>query len=458
MSVFRARKVTGGKHRKFKTSLGVYCCLALSIWTNFGTIQSLKGSIINSGEEDKGLISYADRNEAVVIFDSEKTETHHEAKKKPILYLHVGPPKTATTTIQAELTKYRDELLGDDIVYLGKGTNEKWVKGNDGNKFPHPSWCTIYLQYQEKIEGISPNCFYRMNETIHEYHASGRDVIMSDEVVGLMFAAKDTKKKKKKKRALKGLKKFADLFRDDWDIRILLGYRPYFDFVTSQFNEKWEIKPGKPKKNKWPARGGQSVPLVKDSWDSTGHVHNGWSSTIELANVFSREFDNITIFDITRTGDLMTYFLCDILENAHQACESKKSSVASGTLDAKKNVASPLDYDMLATAASKKGLFDLTLKRRSVVAKVKQHHEDELGLKVIDLPLICPSTSHTTALFNASIAQEKRLFPDREEEGGAHQGSLKATFQKRLDTKAFCNIDVGKILEDETWIEFFKSL
>ena len=82
MSVFRTRKVTGGKHRKFKTSLGVYCCLALSIWTNFGTIQSLKGSIINSGEEDKGLISYADRNEAVVIFDSEKTETHHEAKKK----------------------------------------------------------------------------------------------------------------------------------------------------------------------------------------------------------------------------------------------------------------------------------------------------------------------------------------------------------------------------------------
>ena len=143
------------------------------------------------------------------------------------------------------------------------------------------------------------------------------------------------------------------------------------------------------------------------------------------------------------------------MENAHQACQAQNNFVASGTPDTKKNVASPRDYDMIATAATIKDLLDLKLKRSVFVKQIKQHHEDEQGLKVTDFPLLCPTTPHAMALFNASIAMEAKLFPDRKED---NDNRLEATFQKRLETKAFCNVDVEKVLEEKAWIDFFKSL
>ena len=113
-----------------------------------------------------------------------------------------------------------------------------------------------------------------------------------------------------------------------------------------------------------------------------------------------------------------------------------------------------LDYDMLATAASAKGLFSLDLKRSHVAKMVQQHHEDTLGLKVRDFPLICPSLPHTMALFNATVDQEEKLTPDNK----AGHSKLEATFQKRLATKAFCNVDAEKVLAEQAWIDFFKSL
>merc|ERR1719416_8066 len=290
-----------------------------------------------------------------------------------------------------------------------------------------------------------------MNQTLHEYHRDGKDIVFSCEVVGVMFSNTG----RHQERQLSSLKLLASILQD-WDVRVLIGYRPYFDFVTSQFNEQWEIKPAKAKMSKWPKHGGLTVPLVKDSVNRNGYFQGRYPAADAIADVFAREFDNITVFDITQSGDLMTHFLCDLLENAHQACEAQKTFVASGTPETKKNVAMPLDYDMLATAASKRSLFDLTLKRARVANMIKEHHEKELGLKVQDFPLICPVEEKTEKLFGVSLAQEKRLFPGRTKEEGHER--LRAAFEKRMDQKSLCNIDVDKVLEDESWIKFFKSL
>ena len=151
----------------------------------------------------------------------------------------------------------------------------------------------------------------------------------------------------------------------------------------------------------------------------------------------------------------MTYLLCNVIEDANEACTTHRKFVKSNIPEKRVNVAQPLDYDMLATGAARRGdLFDLDkFTRRQIANKIKQYHESELGLKVKDFPLICPSTHHIMSLYNASKIMEDTLFPNRK-----NSSALEATFQKRLQSKAFCNVNVTNVLEDETWISFFKSL
>ena len=97
-----------------------------------------------------------------------------------------------------------------------------------------------------------------------------------------------SEKRKNAERSKQAVREFADLIQG-WEVRILLGYRPYFDFVISEFNEQWEIKPAKRLLNIWPELGGKSVPLVKDGWSlETGMALDGWPTAEEMADFFHR--------------------------------------------------------------------------------------------------------------------------------------------------------------------------
>ena len=428
------------------------------------------------------------QNETGMIVHMKNTNTNTK-RRKPILYIHVGPPKTATTTIQSTLTHHKNELLENSILYVGKSIpREKWVPN-----FPHPAYCTMYQQFSERSQKITPTCVDVLNQTLVQYYSesvrsiyandekeedeglkshkitsthqktgqsSVRDIIMSCEVIGIMFSSSG----RERERAETALKLFASMVQD-WDVRIIIGYRPYFDFVTSEFNEQWEIKPKKRKMNIWPKSGGKRVPLIQSIFDSNGEVKDAWPFSDKMMEVFSREFHNVTVFDITKPSqdgkNLVTYLFCDILESAQKACET----IATEEEGERKNVAQPIDYDMLATAAADSYLFNLTkLGRLKVGQMIQKYHENELNLTVQDFPLKCPEEKKTEVLLRLSVAKEVKLFPERynaEKNDGLNSRAeerLRSIFEQRLDKKAFCNIDVQKVLKDQTWIDFFESL
>lgn len=159
------------------------------------------------------------------------TKKEKKKERKPILYLHVGPPKTATTTIQQKLTEYRKDLMENGILYLGKDQRrEKWVKN-----FPHPLYCTMYQQYAQRANNVKPSCVDVMNQTLNDYYnqsmknilnhsrvdnntkliqeendmAMMKDILMSDEVIGIMFS--DFQGGKNQGRAEGALKLFASM-------------------------------------------------------------------------------------------------------------------------------------------------------------------------------------------------------------------------------------------------------
>lgn len=68
------------------------------------------------------IISYPDANVSRhgTNDDDDHSDDGESKEQKPYFILHVGPPKTATTTLQTEMTKYGEQLDRDNYVYLGQ--------------------------------------------------------------------------------------------------------------------------------------------------------------------------------------------------------------------------------------------------------------------------------------------------------------------------------------------------
>ena len=373
-------------------------------------------------------------------------------QRRPILYLHPGPPKTATSTMQNHMTMYRRLLAKDNIFYLGKSMpGEKWEF-----KFPHAAHCIIYGQYAESGKNIKRNCTTVMREQLNEYYRAGKDVILSDEVIGIMFDGRE--KPKQLGRSREGLNSF---FRDvarsnNWDIRVLIGYRPYFDFTRSVFAQLHTgIVLGKVTMQRWPIKGkrgpkyGQAVPLLKDNLFHT----NGWPTADELADLFAPYADTIHIFDITSPepqGDFTVHFFCTLLQDAKDACANRIKFAA--RKDFRKNVAIPPDYDQIATAAADRGLVNTVRRQRLTVTKEIAKYMSLNGTEVTDLPRVCPTKENIEKLYNISLSQEMKLFPER-----SPNWEVKALFDEAIKQKKLCSVDVDKVLEDEEWRKFFET-
>lgn len=132
-------------------------------------------------------------------------------RKKPILYLHPPLPKTARTHIEFHLGKFKNKLLDDSIVFIGKDKEEQWKKG-----FICPSYCLMYRADEELAQNQTSNCMETMNKTLQTNFHKGQDVVMSDQVIGIMMSGKDSSKTNRK--AFAWLK---DIVKN-WDVHVLI--------------------------------------------------------------------------------------------------------------------------------------------------------------------------------------------------------------------------------------------
>jgi len=412
--------------------------------------------------------------------------------RKQILYLHVGPPKTATTTIQQHLTDTQTLLMKDNIHFIGKYMpRDGWNCG-----FPLPSHCLMFQRYADKAEkeknpNYEGNCTASMIDQLDAYYESGGDAIISDEVIGIMFSVKN-------ERANTALKDFFNqvLRRNPWEIRVLVGYRPYFDFLRSQFSQFWSNKSiprkkcaGKKKLLEWPLLNGKPLPGEKGKGEPIPALRDGiyyreWPSADELVDQYKPYADRIQVFDITTTadasdssvptrGNLVVRFFCDLLEGADHTCAFQKERVedlsSSNEANGSKklnvdwmNAAKSHDYDRIATAAGAKGLVNRTqIKRchvtflvRAFVAEAdKKDDASTSKISSQNLPMLCPGESTGAHLEKETLDREMKLFPERD----PHWETI-ALYEKAYDEGKLCSVDADKVVEMEEWKAFFKSI
>jgi hypothetical protein len=128
--------------------------------------------------------------------------------------MHIGPPKTATSSIQNSLSIYKDDLKKNNIAFIGKNQKEKWDKG-----FSSPAYCLMYLAFQQTEKNQSTTCINDLNATLQMHYNAKQNVILSDEVVGIMLTEKSSSLC-----VTDALETFKELTQD-WDVQILIGYR-----------------------------------------------------------------------------------------------------------------------------------------------------------------------------------------------------------------------------------------
>lgn len=366
-------------------------------------------------------------------------------KKKPILYLHIGPHKTATTTLQKELTRYGRLLMRNSIKFFGRKGGQRFQKE---------------LNYVEPGYRVLPsnetNNVRTLTVALREQKALGNDVVFSDE-----YLSEDLTVRSDSRFYLVGIENLTYLARlsNEWDVRILMGYRPWFELVASRHNQIFKPSKAKKRSRLWPDQGGTVVLPMERFWnDEQRYVKwwnndwgaQQWNNPAHVKRIFSEFFDDVRIFDV-HEGDVVENFLCDLLERATAACDRYRSGRKVSVFH---NAAVPVCYDMIATAASTKDYFDRNLSRPEVVEMVRYRHENQLNLTVDDLPVVCPPTERVRALHDASVEIEKELFPSR----GNNHTRLEESFSRALEQKKFCHVNTTEILADEGWDAFFRNI
>ena len=181
---------------------------------------------------------------------------------KPYLILHYGPAKTGTSTLQSEMTAWKDRVLQlDNVLYVGAyytanasfagrlplhkqlmdpklacsaqmaKVRQAWQEQQQLQ--PQPPQSAPHLHPTETLaQHLRRNvpCLQPVLDSLAAFHANGTSLVFSNEIKSTATAWA-TLPGGYRHAVAQDWKSWQTLLADDWNIRLVLGYRPYLDWV-----------------------------------------------------------------------------------------------------------------------------------------------------------------------------------------------------------------------------------
>jgi hypothetical protein len=398
----------------------------------------------------------------------------------PTLVLHIGPHKTATSTIQCALTRHREQLFTKaSLAYLGR------VYAHCKMEMPKEDRFDTRILYHFDTRLLFKACFetsftspleckkskdWKNLESKLEYF-SGRNksVLLSDEIFVRLVDD--------------NLRMFYELLNKYYPgrVRVVMTYRRYFEWCWSKWNsdhkpyENFITDPNNPYRiefQNWPEEGGQTVTTFLNYITSLKERGEGWDTKSAQGNLHPVEYLRsvwtnhtssqimlLNIRELAHDGeDLVTGFLREIFPSPSLAGDTfAKAASEDSVFAGRPNPSRNIDYDRLAVAARQQGLLTLieTTPRFKVTELAEKHLLRKLNTTIDRLPRICPDKTLLQELLNNSLEYEHRVYPDQwsEESSGEHR----LAFLKAEGQGKFCHMDVDKIIKDDAVREFFTT-
>lgn len=356
-------------------------------------------------------LSYQDSNGTIATVKlngnvSSDPMTEQSTSRRPKFILHIGPGKTATTSLQYDLSFLTEQLQQDNYIYLGKNTVK--VRGE-----PIARGLVKGLVACQK--GSPPSCWESSLKTLQQYRQNHSSIILSDEDYSRqrLFA----------RFRLPAFQKFivAEL-EQHWDVVIVATYRRYGEWLPSAKME-WDNGNCLRTSSKWPDQGKNS-PECKSMREAITAYHRrhmaaGWylgsDGLVQHLHHFGATNASTVLLNFHHPLKSLTHhFVCDALQAQHTCQHLTNQQRQQATIQSEKNVSSASTiknvrkdsygslFDRLVVDAYQKGLLNRTDHRRRVVVQ----EIEELGIPkttlLKKLPTKCPSSETFEGIYNTS--------------------------------------------------------
>jgi hypothetical protein len=390
-------------------------------------------------------------------------------QQRPFFILHVGPPKTATTSLQYSLTNYRDVLERDGFFYLGQIMRDetnmwKHVHGEILDILKNRACMQSVNRARVLDAEVYPLCWQRLRQLL-EFHAEKNEsIILSEE----NFAIKYADMLPPLNRTAVDWIALAELL-DYLDVQplVVVGYRRLCEIMPSA-RQQWDHWSRSNRRlNLWPAHGGRSLePLFPGILNDTrlgddyvaykipGTIQ--WSNTDHLLKTIG-PYIPIRLLNMHEPETIRTNLICHVLPYAPEAC---RQSQLDDARDPAKHYNKQVSnfYDALATAAADRKWLDVKKHvRHEVVLATQEYYEGKMQGNPLDLPLICPPDDQLQVLLERSLVKESQLWPA--EVAHSWKPAHVASFERSKNSKTYCWIDVNTTLSTQPhWQEFFSSI
>jgi hypothetical protein len=371
------------------------------------------------------------------------TTTNTRQTKKQQLYLHVGPQKTGSSTLQS---------LWDRTVP---------ALGQDGYVHRHITPERGDFDCDVGSEGEYYNCVasQQLKGYIDTSKREGRNVLLTDENLDQRFAQtlRDT------------------IDGNDWEVTVVVVYRRIHEWLTSWYNQINKTAnvdsngnllltddgiPTRKPHTYWPHQGGVRVPTFSSwyfdytgSWNNTlPHLVNHHRS-VDFFETYDALFENVVVYNFHHDGDLATNFMCDVIQNTPTVCERLRDHAIQGT---KMNPSIQLRYDILAVSAYDQGLL---LNNNNVPSLSRPEVVDAIAnfvaLSGKELPWKCDDHL-IDQVRDWLIGSERKVYASVW--NPTMEIDLNNIYNSYLESGALCDLDLDVLFSDDDWIAFFKSL
>jgi hypothetical protein len=378
-------------------------------------------------------------------------------KRKPYLVFHIGPPKTATTSLQTDFTRLNTTLSADKYFYAGRfyypvydSVKKKLFPNREETPLIEMAKSMFKPNVCKKTNTADQaECVLEFKQALDPYkHLTG--VLLSDEAYNGIFKSPDH------------YQAMRETLEDEWDVVIVVAYRRFFQWLPSDMFQRYrmdKIKGEKNWKNHWPGVAGSPgekvgllFPFYYKRWFEFGHRFTDYT----VDNV--KDTFPIRILNLHTDGQrsLRTQFLCNLLPDAPKSCEESRRRDDANDITTINDAKGALhvNYDMLTTGAADLGLIDVIhFERREIREALQNFTQVELGKSPWDFDLKCPEPYQVEEFLNMSLELEAKIFG--EETAARMEDETRYAFEKDIETHIFCEVDPEATLKKEPWKSFF---
>ena len=392
----------------------------------------------------------------------------YSSSYRPKLILHVGPPKTGTTSIQCGLARFSSKLAQmDNYYYMGMECDleeiQYDIQQQTGSKPIAPFYdlfTPIAYDHRDPPSNIM--------EKFEEHHRRKHNVIISSEKFSLLDDSEET------------LSHLRNLFPSDkWDVQVIVTYRRYYEWIPSMFyqifdqdkpyREKLRVLPDLPHQRwkQYPNDANMENIILKEH------------PTIYSTLTYGKKFP-VTLFDYhqndehsssSSSDDLVTRFICHAIPDAHGTCNFLHRT---NVTHANVRITNSNDLWFLQREAMERELITEELDDVSMaLLSLKFHtmYHNSTNKSKAPPHQVCLTKGEEQFLWNISYTAEKYILMDnptlfsrmilgRERDQIRNEKELEQqhlddfkTFQQR---GKLCSMDFKKMMNDPEWKKVFR--